>query len=135
MPANVASHLRLALTQLLPGLIEKLGDPKEKVHSFARECVVCLGRKVYEGDIQSLKGKQKEGDVGIWETAVKEALSGRSARAKMECLKSLLEMRSDTSIKVPLKPWLPVLVDLLEDSDGTVRDNAREVSSLSFAQC
>lgn len=124
------SHLRVALSQLLPGLAEKLGDPKDKIHSAARECLVGLGRKVYESDAQPPRGKEKDSAAVVWEGAVKDVLAGRSARAKVESLRLILQLRSDASVKIPLKPWLPVLVDLLEDSDGAVRDSSREVCAV-----
>lgn len=40
----------------------------------------------------------------------------------------LTKMRSKEGAKMGLKTWLGVLVDLLEDGDGNVRDQAREVS-------
>lgn len=40
----------------------------------------------------------------------------------------LTKMRSKEGAKMGLKAWLGVLVDLLEDGDGNVRDQAREVS-------
>lgn len=118
---------------MLPGIIEKLNDPKDKFHIPARECLALLGGKAYASEslassqAGSSRGKEKDGVVSQWETAVKDALSGRGARAKVEALKLLLQMRNDPSVKLPLKPWLPSLVNLLEDGDGAVRDQAREV--------
>lgn len=135
-------HLRLALTQLLPGLVEKLNDNKDKVSEPARDLIVTLGSKCYAADqaeqvvastLSTSKGKaghDKEGVAAIWENAIKDVLAGRGARAKIGVLKLLLTMREDTTIKLPLKPWLPSLVNLLEDSDGGVRDQAREVCYL-----
>ena len=40
----------------------------------------------------------------------------------------LLVMREEMGTKLPLKPWLTLLVELLEDGEGAVRDQAREVS-------
>ena len=45
----------------------------------------------------------------------------------MEGMKILLLMRAEKESRLPLKPWLAPLVDLLEDGDGNVRDQAREV--------
>lgn len=136
VPSSPAqSHLRLAMTSMLPGLIEKLNDPKDKFHVPARECLALLGGKAYASESLAphagpsrAKDKDKDSVVGQWETAVKDALSGRGARGKLEALKLLLQMRSDPATKLPLKPWLASLVNLLEDSDGAVRDQAREVS-------
>lgn len=40
----------------------------------------------------------------------------------------LTKVRSKEGAKMGLKAWLGILVDLLEDGDGNVRDQAREVS-------
>ncbi|KAL1405184.1 suppressor of tub2 mutation [Vanrija albida] len=121
-------HLQLALVQLLPGLIERLNDPKDKVNEPASQCLALLGNKAYEADppAPSQKGKEKDGVAGIWEKAVKDTLAGKNSRAKIGILKLLLSMRSGKNTKLPLKPWLPSLVNLLEDGDGSVRDQARE---------
>lgn len=131
---STQQHIRLAMSHMLPGLIEKLNDPKDKIHVPARDCIALLGGKAYaceslaSSQAGSSRGKEKDGIVSQWETAVKDALSGRGARAKLELLKLLLQMRDDPSVKLPLKPWVSSLVNLLEDSDGAVRDQAREVS-------
>lgn len=128
------SHLRLAVSQLLPALIEKLNDAKDKIHEPARVCVALLGHKCYAADradpsfLSASKGKEKAGIASSWEAMVKDVLAGRGVRGKLEALKMLLSMRGDTANPLPLKPWLPSLVNLLEDSDGSVRDQAREVS-------
>lgn len=130
-------HLRLAVTQLLPGLVEKLNDPKDKISEPAKDLIALLGRKCYEAERAEradpsasapAKGKEKDSVAAIWENALKDVLAGRGARAKIGTLKLLLAMRDDKAAKLPLKPWLPSLVNLLEDSDGGVRDQAREVS-------
>ncbi|BEI94938.1 uncharacterized protein CcaverHIS019_0705190 [Cutaneotrichosporon cavernicola] len=132
IPVTPALHLKLALSHMLPGLIEKLNDPKERLSGPARECLGLLGGKAYGSEFLTAsqagpsRVKDRDGVVSQWELAVKDALSGRAARAKIEILKLLLQMRNDPSMKLPLKPWLASLVNLLEDSDGAVRDQARE---------
>jgi CLIP-associating protein 1/2 len=128
------THIRLAVTQLLPGLVDKLNDPKDKIAEPAKDLIVLLGRKAYAADAEfphtstvSPKGKDTGGVAAIWETAIKDVLAGRLARGKIGALRLLLTIREDKSCKLPLKPWLPSLVNLLEDSDGGVRDQAREV--------
>jgi CLIP-associating protein 1/2 len=138
-------HLRLAVTQLLPGLVEKLNDPKDKLSEPAKDLIALLGRKCYDADraeradlsasASTSKGKDKEGLATIWENALKEVLAGRGVRAKIGTLKMLLAMRDDKAAKLLLKPWLPSLVNLLEDSDGGVRDQAREVSLKCVVSC
>lgn len=128
------SHLRVAVLSLLPSLMEKLNDPKDKVHGPARICVSLLGAKCYEIETPqiapSVKGKEKDSLTTVWETAVKDTMGSRGVRAKLEILKILAKLRNEPVAKLPLKPWLPSLVALLEDSDGSVRDSAREVSQI-----
>ena len=77
-----------------------------------------------------LKGKEKETLAGYWERNVKETMGGKGKgwRGKVEGMKLILSMRDDKTSGMPLKPWLVILVDLLEDSDSHVRDQAKEVS-------
>lgn len=133
IPTTPTTHLQIALHQLLPALLDKLNDPKERVHTTARTGVALLGRKAYEAEPAGLggstiKGKEKEGPVAYWERLVKEAMGGKGWRGKVECMKMLLIMRGEEKSRLSLKPWLAPLVDLLEDGDGNVRDQAREVS-------
>ncbi|EIW72825.1 hypothetical protein TREMEDRAFT_42004 [Tremella mesenterica DSM 1558] len=126
-----ANHLRLALHQFLPLLLEKLNDQKERVHSAAASALTILGKKCYESEPPSLgasttKGKSREGLVELWERGMKDVLGNKGWRGKVEGMKAILEMRRDMGSKLPLKPWLAPLVGLLEDSDGNVRDQARE---------
>ena len=134
-PSSNSVPLKLAVHQCLPALLERLNDPKERVHAPAATCVAQLGKKCYHHEppapaVQA-KGKEKETLVGFWERNVKDtmAIKGKGWRGKVEGMKLLLAMREDKSSGLALKPWLGMLVDLLEDSDSHVRDQAREVSS------
>ncbi|ORX34125.1 clasp N terminal-domain-containing protein [Kockovaella imperatae] len=129
-------NLRVALNQFLPPSLERLNDPKERVHAPAGVCVGLLGKKCYQAEPAGtastapipLKGKEKETLVGFWERHVKDimAVKGKAWRGKVEGMKVILELREDKDSGLPLKPWLGTLVDLLEDSDSHVRDQARE---------
>lgn len=140
LPLAPPRHLQLVLVQLLPALLEKLNDPKERVHSAAAACIAILGKRCYEaeagagpsglGSSASAKGKEKEGLVGTWERSMKEVLAGKGTRGKLESMKLLASMRGEESTRLPLKPWLAPLVELLEDGDGPVREQAREVGFL-----
>ncbi len=70
---------------------------------------------------------------GIWERMVKDGI-GKGWRGKVEGMKMLLVLRGEMGSGLPLKPWLGTLVDLLEDSDGNVRDQAREVGPSAMIQ-
>ncbi|WVQ85520.1 hypothetical protein IAT38_007685 [Cryptococcus sp. DSM 104549] len=148
IPHAPTAHLRLALLQVLPALIEKLNDPKDRVHSAAANAVFKLGELCYaaeppvsgssSGSLSSSagkaaglgqsvsKGKEKETLPAIWERCIKDALQGKAWRPKVEGMKVLVRMRSKVGGKLGLKGWLGVLVDLLEDGDGNVRDQAKE---------
>lgn len=135
IPSTPSQHLHLALVQLFPSINEKLNDPKERVHSAANTCVALFGKKCYDAEPNAglgnstIKGKEKEGLVGFWERHVKETMGGKGWRGKVEVMKVLLSLRRADKSKLSLKPWLSPLVDLLEDGDGNVRDQAREVGS------
>lgn len=64
----------------------------------------------------------------MWERSVRDVLGGKGVRGKVEGMKVISSMRAEGKGRLPLKPWIGPLVDLLEDGDGTVRDQAREVS-------
>lgn len=127
--------------QILPQLLEKLNDPKERTSTAAKECILLLGKKCYEAEPIPLappasaaggaggKGKEKEGLVNCWERNIKDTLEGKGRRGKVEGMKMILFMKADRGSRMSLKPWLAVLVDLLEDGDGQVRDQAREVGT------
>jgi hypothetical protein len=53
-------------------------------------------------------------------------MEGKHARGKVGAMRVLVRVREGRG--VGLKHWLPVLVALLEDSDGAVRDEAKIVS-------
>ena len=140
VPPTAGPHLQVALHQFLPPLLDKLNDPKERVSSPASQAVAILGRKCFEAEQASTaahlgqstaKGKDKETPAAYWERNVKEAMAGKGWRGKVECMKMLLLLRTEEKSRLSLKPWLAPLVDLLEDGDGNVRDQAREVSWMS----
>lgn len=128
LPLSPLRHVQLAITQLLPGLLEKLNDPKERVHEPATECLATLGIKAAEADAANDDGgsaKGKEGLMAVWERGVRDTMVAKGSRGKMQAMKAVLLLRK--SVKGSLKPWLAPMVDLCEDGDGQVREAAREV--------
>lgn len=114
-------------------MLEKLNDPKERIHEPATECAAVLGQKAAEADAACSEhdaglggSKSKETLLSVWERGVKESLVGKGSRGKMQAMKVILQLRE--KVKGSLKPWLAPMVDLLEDGDGQVREAAREVS-------
>lgn len=133
IPISTQAHLKLALNQFLPPLLEKLNDPKEKIATPARLSIGLLGKKCFEAEAGlikdvSVKGKEKESLVGFWERHVKDgALAGKGWRGKVEGMKLILGMKGEVGAQMTLKPWLATLVELLEDGDSNARETAREV--------
>ncbi|KIR43244.1 protein STU1 [Cryptococcus deuterogattii 99/473] len=147
IPKHPTTHLRLALVQVLPALLEKLNDAKERIHSAAGNAIVILGELSWEaeppvptsnlnssgslkpGSLSSstnTKSKSHETLPHLWERYLKDVLQGKAWRSKVEGMKVLARVRSKEGAKMGLKSWLGILVDLLEDGDGNVRDQARE---------
>ncbi|WVW80419.1 hypothetical protein I302_102400 [Kwoniella bestiolae CBS 10118] len=141
IPDSPTSHLRLILLQILPALLEKLNDPKERIHSSASNVIFLTGKKCFIAEPplanSSLgssahgpgsKGKEKEKETlsQTFERCLKDTLNSKSWRSKVESLKILSKLRGELGAKLGLKGWLGVLVDLLEDSDGNVREQAKE---------
>lgn len=157
IPKHPTTHLRLALVQILPALLEKLNDAKERIHSAAGNAIVILGELSWEAEPPvptsnlNISGSLKPGSLSsstntkskphetlphLWERHLKDVLQGKAWRSKVEGMKVLARVRSKEGPKMGLKSWLGILVDLLEDGDGNVRDQAREVSrSFSLIIC
>ncbi|KJE04556.1 protein STU1 [Cryptococcus gattii NT-10] len=147
IPKHPTTHLRLALVQILPALLEKLNDAKERIHSAAGNAIVILGELSWEAEPPvptsnlNISGSLKPGSLSsstntkskphetlphLWERHLKDVLQGKAWRSKVEGMKVLARVRSKEGPKMGLKSWLGILVDLLEDGDGNVRDQARE---------
>ncbi|WWD05459.1 hypothetical protein V865_003536 [Kwoniella europaea PYCC6329] len=130
------SHLRLVLLQVLPALLEKLNDPKERIHSASSNIIFLIGKKCFVVDpphpsslgSSGTKGKEKEKESlsQTFERMLKDTLNSKMWRPKVESLKILSRLRLELGSKLGLKGWLGILVDLLEDSDGNVREQAKE---------
>ncbi|WWD18182.1 hypothetical protein CI109_102631 [Kwoniella shandongensis] len=159
LPLSPPSHLRLALLQVLPAIVERLNDAKDRIHDAASTNVFLLGKLAYQAESSASapsssststqasasssssgpslglgqstngnnnKGKEKETLSGLWERYLKDVMAGKGWRGKVEAMKVLIRIRGEVGSKMGLKSWLGVLVDLLEDGDGNVRDQARE---------
>jgi CLIP-associating protein 1/2 len=150
-----AAVLRQALAALLPsgGLVDRLGDNREKARENARQALVVLGGVVFSHSglgasaAQSLKGKESmkgpEPPMAILERFLRElGLASKVWRVREQVFARVLVIPTPTLTythktivtlvhlrrahpSFPIRPYLPQLVDGLEDSDGTVRDCAR----------
>ncbi|OBZ76525.1 Protein STU1 [Grifola frondosa] len=113
-----AHTLRQVLQAFLPagGVLDRLGDSRERAREKARETLVILG--------------------GLRSAAAARApcWAGRArgrARRRLSCVARTRTGCSDPGAytpgapPLPIRPYLPALVEALEDTDGTVRECAR----------
>ncbi|KAF9046047.1 hypothetical protein BDZ89DRAFT_1099459 [Hymenopellis radicata] len=128
-----AVTLRQVLTALLPagGLIERLGD-KEKIQAKARETLVILGGFAYRSGATSAMstgsrgGKGPETPLAIFERFLRESgLGSKVWKVREQTILTLVHLRK-THHTFPIRPFLPQLVDSLEDTDAHVRDASRQ---------
>lgn len=125
-----------------PGVIERLGDSREKARDKARETLVILGGLAfrapsYVSKMKDIKGH--ESPLVIFERFFRDSGFGsKVARVREQVSIDLLSRCMTTSHHLPksllvlvhirrahhlfpLRPYLSMLVDILEDTDGSVR--------------
>ncbi|KAI9171020.1 Protein STU1 [Paramyrothecium foliicola] len=100
----------------LPLLIEKLGDPKDKFRSLATQ-----GLNTFYG----VAPAEVERFIRT------SAMSGKNPRAKEAALHWLLETHKEKGLQ--FRSYVPLLMELLEDADGMVRDTAKSTVIELFA--
>ncbi|KAG9014262.1 suppressor of tub2 mutation [Tulasnella sp. JGI-2019a] len=131
-------QLRQALLAFLPsgGVLDRLGDQREKARDTAREAFVAIAEVAYNCSPQTgskIKDKSHEPPLAIVEKHVKElGLASKSFRIREQTILSLVAIRR-AQPTFPIRPYLPQLVECLEDSDGTVRDCARASIATLFS--
>jgi CLIP-associating protein 1/2 len=92
----------------LPVVVDKLGDPKEKLRSLAAQALTTL-YAVAPADV---------------ERSVRNiAMVGKNPRAKEAGMHWVLHMHQEHGLQ--FRGYVPTLMDLLEDADGMVRDVAK----------
>ncbi|KAF8897283.1 clasp N terminal-domain-containing protein [Infundibulicybe gibba] len=125
--------LRQLLMAFLPagGVIERLGD-KEKVQLKARETLVILGGYAFRAgtssslSTRSRDGKGVETPLMIFERFLREGgLASKVWKVKEQSILTLVHIRR-AHHQFPIRPYLSLLVDSLEDTDAHVRDCARQ---------
>ncbi|KAG1753830.1 clasp N terminal-domain-containing protein [Suillus paluster] len=127
-----ASHDMMVLRQVMnaflpaPGVVERLGDSREKARDKARETLVILGglafRAASGSKMKDTKGS--ETPLAIFERFFRDSGFGsKVARVREQSLLVLVHIRR-THHLFPLRPYLSLLVDTLEDTDGSVRSCA-----------
>ncbi len=92
----------------LPLIVEKLGDPKDKYRALALQALVTLSVAA---------------PVDVERSVRNIAMTGKNPRAKEMGMQWLLQMHREQGL--PFRAYVPVLMELLEDADGMVRDAAK----------
>ncbi|KAG6001507.1 suppressor of tub2 mutation [Claviceps maximensis] len=95
-------------TRTLPLIIEKLGDPKDKYRSLATGSLNTL-YPVAAAEVERFVRTS--------------ALTGKNPRAKEAGMHWLLTTHQERGL--PFRAYVPLLMELLEDADGMVRDTAK----------
>ncbi|KAK0468105.1 clasp N terminal-domain-containing protein [Desarmillaria tabescens] len=125
--------LRQLLTAFLPagGLIERLGD-KEKAQLKAREALVILGGFAYRAGGTSMMSTGSRGAKGpetplaMFERSLREnGLASKVWKVREQSILTLVHIRRNYHI-FPIRPYLSLLVDSLEDTDAHVRECSRQ---------
>ncbi|KAH9007082.1 clasp N terminal-domain-containing protein [Lactarius hatsudake] len=124
--------LRQALIAFLPtgGIIDRLGDARERSREKARESLVVLGELAFRAGggstlAASKSGKTQETALQMFERFLKEiGLASKAWRIREQSILTLVDIRRAHHL-FPIRPYLPILVGTLEDSDSTVRETAK----------
>ncbi|KAJ3513329.1 hypothetical protein NLJ89_g3009 [Agrocybe chaxingu] len=123
--------LRSALNAFLPtgGVVDRLGD-KEKAQAKARETLVMLGGYAFRASggstISTKSGKMQETPIAIFERVLREGgLASKVWKVREQSILTLVHIRRAHHL-FPIRPYLSLLVDCLEDTDAHVRDCARQ---------
>ncbi|GAA5996810.1 uncharacterized protein JCM10292_003216 [Rhodotorula paludigena] len=132
-PSTSANSLRHAFTVLLP--LDKLGDAKQHTRELALEGLVSAAHTCLQlgaeasGAAGGPAAKGKEGPWQVLERGVHEhGFGSKSAKAREQSLRFLAAIRcppADSNLPLPpLRPFTPLLLPLLSDSDSAVRSLA-----------
>ncbi|EPQ59550.1 hypothetical protein GLOTRDRAFT_136395 [Gloeophyllum trabeum ATCC 11539] len=126
------STLRHVLLAFLPspGVIDRLGDSREKAREKARETLVILGGMAFRSGSGALaksgSGKGPETPLQIFERYLRESgFASKVWRVREQSILTLVHIRRAHHL-FPLRAYLPLLVGALEDGDANVRECARQ---------
>ncbi|XP_006459874.1 hypothetical protein AGABI2DRAFT_184378 [Agaricus bisporus var. bisporus H97] len=122
--------LRSVLVTLFPLVIDRLSD-KDRVQIKAREFISRLGAYSFKSGSSGLAptrsrdGKGPETPNMVFERLLKElGLASKVWKIREQSILVLVSIRK-TQYQFPIRPYLSLLVDCLEDTDAHVRDCAR----------
>lgn len=128
-----------AVVQLTPPTLERAGDARERVREAALKALIEIGKIALVGapppSLNSSRG-HSSGDtpLSIYESLITSSgLLAKSPRIREQACRLLTALRSHSSTRFPIKPFLPGLVDLLADADGACREAARATLVALFA--
>ncbi|VDC06929.1 unnamed protein product [Peniophora sp. CBMAI 1063] len=124
--------IRQVLNAFLPqgGVLDRLGDARERPREKARESFVLIGGYAFRAGgssalARSGGGKNAETPLQAFERFLRESgLSSKNPRVREQSVLALVEIRRAHHM-FPLRPYLQLLVGTLEDGDATVRETAR----------
>ncbi|KAK1252905.1 hypothetical protein MKX08_004092 [Trichoderma sp. CBMAI-0020] len=108
MSRQEPKHLAKEAARTLPLVVEKLGDSKDKPRALA---------------MLSLNTLYSVAPADVERSIRNTAMVGKNPRAKEASMQWLLETHQQHGL--PFRGYVPILMDLLEDADGMVRDTAK----------
>ncbi|KAG9317226.1 clasp N terminal-domain-containing protein [Chiua virens] len=120
------SVLRHVMSSFLPapGVFERLGDARDRARDKARETLVIIGGFAFRSSQPTSKsghGKGPEPPIAIFERFLKDhGLSNKVWRVREQSILVLVNIRR-AHHTFPIRPYLSLLVGMLEDTDGNVR--------------
>ncbi|KAI0316697.1 clasp N terminal-domain-containing protein, partial [Amylostereum chailletii] len=125
-------HLRQVLSAFLSagGIIDRLGDARERTREKARETLVLIGGFAFRGGGGSTLGRSRDGKavetpLQTFERLMREnGLGSKVWRVREQSIISLVEIRRVHHL-FPLRNYVTLLVGALEDGDSNVREIAR----------
>ncbi|RDW92087.1 hypothetical protein BP5796_01481 [Coleophoma crateriformis] len=92
----------------LPLVVEKMGDHKDKFRQVAAQCLTTIWSAAPMDTERAVKNT---------------GMVSKSSRGKEACMKWIVQMHQEYGLQ--FKAFVPTFMELLEDADGMVRDNAK----------
>ncbi|PFH56497.1 hypothetical protein XA68_16416 [Ophiocordyceps unilateralis] len=92
----------------LPVIVDRLGDHKDKFRALASQALATL---------------YLVAPVDVERAVRNQAMVGKNSRAKEAAMQWLLQMHQEQGLQ--FRAYVPLLMELLEDADGMVRDAAK----------
>ncbi|KNZ61165.1 hypothetical protein VP01_1442g3 [Puccinia sorghi] len=133
---------QLALKQLVVSLYSPnsssvasfLGDAKQRTRETARAALFAAASAACEAHVISQTSPRADDVLPEIERIIKEqGFASKIARARVQTLHFLSEIRSRYPALIPFKTYLPALISMLEDSDVSVRTAASECVTTVFS--